>query len=207
MTAHRLSGSGMVSPLPERPDATLSALELHERVYWTAADGRGVDRLERRRQRRQRSGSERARFRGGGDCPAVIVGGGACLPSRRRVGVGVRVGIGFCLLIASPPSWKAASAPEKDRTISPRPGTGARAFSLRTSETPEGCETINSVGTLRPRAFARSSTCFGERRPSTTTSSRSRPSRLLKNWGKGRRVCLWRRIGIFGVWQLALGQA
>ena len=31
------------------------------------------------------------------------------------------------------------------------------------------------------------------------------PSRLLKNWGKGRRVCLWRRIGIFGVWQLAFG--
>ena len=30
-------------------------------------------------------------------------------------------------------------------------------------------------------------------------------SRLLKNWGKGRRVCLRRRIGIFGVWQLALG--
>ena len=36
-----------------------------------------------------------------------------------------------------PPSWKASSAAEKDRTISPRPGTGARAFSLRTSETPE----------------------------------------------------------------------
>jgi hypothetical protein len=33
------------------------------------------------------------------------------------------------------------------------------------------------------------------------------PNRLLKNWGKGRRVCLRRRIGIFGVWQLALGQA
>jgi bifunctional non-homologous end joining protein LigD len=32
-------------------------------------------------------------------------------------------------------------------------------------------------------------------------------NRLLKNWGKGRRVCLRRRIGIFGVWQLALGQA
>lgn len=30
-------------------------------------------------------------------------------------------------------------------------------------------------------------------------------NRLLKNWGKGRRVCLWRRIGIFGVWQLAFG--
>ncbi len=30
-------------------------------------------------------------------------------------------------------------------------------------------------------------------------------SRLLKNWGKGRRVCLRRRIGIFGVWQLAFG--
>ena len=73
-------GLGDGSPLPERPDATLSALELHERVYWTAADGRGVDRLERRRQRRQRSGSERARFRSGGDCPAVIVGG---------VGVGI----------------------------------------------------------------------------------------------------------------------
>ena len=29
------------------------------------------------------------------------------------------------------------SAAEKDRTISLRPGTGARAFSLRTSETPE----------------------------------------------------------------------
>ena len=62
-----------------------------------------------------------------------------------------------------PPSWKAASAAEKDRTSSLRPGTGARAFSLRTSETPEGCETINSVGTLRPRAFARISTCLGER--------------------------------------------
>jgi hypothetical protein len=31
-----------------------------------------------------------------------------------------------------------------------------------------------------------------------------RPSRLLKNWGKGRRVCLRRRIGIFGVWQPCL---
>ena len=36
-----------------------------------------------------------------------------------------------------PPSWKAASAAENDRTISLRPGTGARAFSLRTSATPE----------------------------------------------------------------------
>ena len=33
------------------------------------------------------------------------------------------------------------------------------------------------VGTFRPRAFARSSTCFGERMLSATTSSRSRPSR------------------------------
>ena len=65
-------------------------------------------------------------------------------------------------------SWKAVSASEKDRTISLRPGTGARAFSLRTSDTPEGCETINSFGTLRPRAFARISTCFGERSVSTS---------------------------------------
>jgi hypothetical protein len=42
----------------------------------------------------------------------------------------------------------------------------------------------------------------------TLSSNRSSPivpSRLLKNWGKGRRVCLRRRIGIFGVWQLAFG--
>ena len=67
------------------------------------------------------------------------------------------------------------SASENDRTSSLRPGTGARAFSLLTSDTPEGRETINSVGTLRPRAFARISTCLGERSVSTITSSRVSP--------------------------------
>ena len=52
-----------------------------------------------------------------------------------------------------PPSWKASSAAEKDRTISFRPGTGARAFSLRTSETPERCETINSDGNFEAARF------------------------------------------------------
>ena len=35
-----------------------------------------------------------------------------------------------------------------------------------------GCETMNSLGTLRPRALARSSTCFGERMVSAMMSSR-----------------------------------
>ena len=47
------------------------------------------------------------------------------------------------------PSWKASSASEKDRTISSRPGTGTRTFSLRTSEMPERRETMNSVGILQ----------------------------------------------------------
>ena len=158
LTAHRLSGSGMVRRCPNVQMPPSSALELHERLDRTAADGRGVDRLERRRQRRQRSGSERARFGVSGD--------GAIARRRcrwRGSGLGSRSVIGFGLSHALPPSWKAESASEKDRTISLRPGTGARAFSLRTSDTPEGCETINSFGILRPRAFARISTCLGER--------------------------------------------
>ena len=81
LTAHRLSGSGTVRRCPNVQMPPSRALELHERVHWTAADGRGVDRLERRRQRRQRSGSERARLSERGRLPAVVVGG-----------VGVRIG-------------------------------------------------------------------------------------------------------------------
>ena len=43
----------------------------------------------------------------------------------------------------TPPSWKASSARVKYRAISSRPGAGARAFSTRHSETPDGRETIN----------------------------------------------------------------
>src|SRR5262249_25010972 len=62
-----------------------------------------------------------------------------------------------------PPFWKAMSASENRRADSTRPGSGTCAFSTRTSETPERFETMSSGGTLRPRAFARSSTCLGER--------------------------------------------
>ena len=51
------------------------------------------------------------------------------------------------------PSWRASSAAENDRTISSRPGTGARAFSARTSETPERRETINSWWDLEAARF------------------------------------------------------
>ena len=45
------------------------------------------------------------------------------------------------------------SASEKDRTISPRPGTGARAFSPRTSDTPERMRNDEFVWDLEAAGF------------------------------------------------------
>ena len=74
------------------------------------------------------------------------------------------------------PPWKLSSASENNRASSFRPGAGTCAFSTRVSDVPERVETMNSEGTLTPRALARISTCFGERIVSLTTSSRKRPS-------------------------------
>ncbi len=115
------------------------------------------------------------------EASAPPFGAGAIAPplSLAWSGLGSRLG-SFCVVHCFLLSGRRSSAAAKDRTISSRPGTGARAFSHRTSETPERCETMNSGGTLRPRALARSSTCFGERMVSAMMSSRAETEALQR---------------------------
>ena len=120
--------------------------------------------LEHRRQRRQRSGSEQASFRGGGDCPAVIVGG-----VEVRIEVRVVCSHGFFLSGMLPaPRRKIVRA----RPVA-EPGRARSHFAPARRR--NDCETMNSGGTLRPRALARISICFTERIASAMMSSRRSP--------------------------------
>ena len=58
---------------------------------------------------------------------------------------------------------------------------------------------------IKERTVARPRSLFGLLSTIRWEAQFKLANRLLKNWGKGRRVCLRRRIGIFGVWQLAFG--
>src|SRR5262249_55065193 len=154
-------GDGALLPIP--PGAAAFALEQRHRQPRAAEDRRRVDVGERRLERRQ--GGKRTSCGGGGNLFAS--------------GIVIVIAIVVVIIthVLSLSFWKVSSASENDRASSFRPRTGTRTFSLRTRETPERRETINSVGTFRPRALARSSTCLGERRVSAMTSLRARPRR------------------------------
>src|SRR6516162_800202 len=151
------------TPLPEYPSAVI--FPALEQQHWQPSptdDGRRVDVGERRLERRQ-GGKRTSRWRGGNLAPgpfvfAIIVG---------VIAVAIVLGIAHGCL----PPQKALSASENVRASSPRPRTGTRTFSLRTSETPERREPMSSLGISRPRAFALSSTCLGERSSAFMTSS------------------------------------
>src|SRR5262249_29800842 len=148
---------GNGAPLPKSPSAAVfSTLEQQHRQTSAADDGCRINISERRLERRQ--GGKRTSCWRGGD---LLAPG----PFVFAIIVGVIAG---AIMIAGVvhaclPPWKALSASENVRASSARPSTGTRTFSLRTSETPERCEPMRSLGTSRPRAFALSSTCLGER--------------------------------------------
>src|SRR5262245_4764729 len=153
--------------LPKPPGAAAFALKQHHRQTSAADDGGCGDIGERRLERRQ--GGKRTSCRRGGNLfapagPFVI----AIIIGVIAVAIMIVIGVHDCLPILL---WKVASASENVRAVSTRPGTGACAFSLRTSEMPERRELMSSLGTSRPRAFALSSTCFGERISAFMTSS------------------------------------
>src|SRR5262249_55927449 len=155
--------------LPEHPSARAFALEQQHRQTGAADDGCRIDAGERRLQRRQ--GGDRTSCRRGGDLLAPELFVFAIVVGVIAVAIVIRDINHVCF-----PPRKPVSASENTRAVSTRPRTGACAFSTRTSETPERFETINSCGILRPRAFARSSSCLGERITSASTiSSWSKP--------------------------------
>src|SRR5262249_27750592 len=157
-------------PLSIHPSAiAFSALEKQHRQPSAAEVGRRIDVGERCLERRQ--GGER-----------TSCGRGSNLFASRLLVIAIVVGvivvvIRFVIVThARLLCWKASSAAANDRAISPRPRTGTRTFSLRTSDAPERCETMSSSGIFKPRALARSSICLGERRASSMMSLRARPS-------------------------------
>src|SRR5262249_54867172 len=153
--------------------AVFSALKQHHRLTRTADDGCCIDLGERCLERRQ-GGKRASRWRGGDLAPGPFV---------FAIVVGVIAVAILVVVVAThtlPPFWKALSASENIRAVSLRPRTGACTFSARTSETPERAEAINSCGILRPRAFALSSICLGERITSASMISPWSNPRLSK---------------------------
>src|SRR5262249_45683566 len=149
--------------LPKSPSAAAFALEQQHRQTSAADDGCRIDVGERGLERRQ-GGERTSRWRGGNLLASGLV------VFAIVVGV-IAVAIGVVITHALSPFWKVSSASANARAVSTRPGTGACAFSIRTSEMPERFETMRSSGILRPRAFALSSTCLGERISASTMSS------------------------------------
>ena len=108
-----------------------------------------VDGVERRLPSAVQRRRAPLRWRGGDGAPVVIV---VIAPIVVIVMV-VVVMFTFGSHVCSPDCWNASSSAAKARAISSRPRTGTRTFSLRTSETPERRETMNSVGNLEAARF------------------------------------------------------
>src|SRR5262249_653845 len=146
--------------------AVLSALEEHHRQSG-AADA-DWDIGERFLERRYGSHHRTSFWHGGDFALGLLVIAFAIV-----IAIAIMVMVICIHGLAS--SLKALSCSEDGCASSTRPRTGLRAFSTRTSETPERLEPIKSCGTLRPRAFALISTCLGERISVFVISSCSRP--------------------------------